>query len=116
MGSPNNENPKYTTKFEEVLNAESEYIAKRREGIKLKDDDLKEFGGKIEKLVQKSKQPNSENKWKFGGGKIGLAFSGGGIRSATFNLGVLQALARENILRFCDSFHCVGRQLYWLLL
>jgi hypothetical protein len=31
----------------------------------------------------------------------GLAFSGGGIRSATFNLGVIQALAR---LRFLGSF------------
>ena len=30
---------------------------------------------------------------------IGLAFSGGGIRSATFNLGVLQALAKLEILR-----------------
>lgn len=32
----------------------------------------------------------------------GLALSGGGIRSATFALGVLQALARDNLLR---SFH-----------
>ncbi|HEX4664976.1 MAG TPA: patatin-like phospholipase family protein [Chthoniobacterales bacterium] len=32
----------------------------------------------------------------------GLAFSGGGIRSATFNLGVLQALADLNLLR---KFH-----------
>ncbi len=30
---------------------------------------------------------------------VGLAFSGGGIRSATFNLGVLQALAHLGILR-----------------
>ncbi|MEY2574356.1 MAG: hypothetical protein QOJ87_2569 [Verrucomicrobiota bacterium] len=30
---------------------------------------------------------------------VGLAFSGGGIRSATFNLGVLQALARLRLLR-----------------
>ena len=29
---------------------------------------------------------------------VGLAFSGGGIRSATFNLGVLQALARMKLL------------------
>ena len=29
----------------------------------------------------------------------GLALSGGGIRSATFSLGVLQALARDNLLR-----------------
>lgn len=32
----------------------------------------------------------------------GLAFSGGGIRSATFNLGILQALAELNLLR---DFH-----------
>jgi hypothetical protein len=30
--------------------------------------------------------------------KIGVAFSGGGVRSATFNLGVLQALASHDVL------------------
>ena len=30
-------------------------------------------------------------------GKINVAFSGGGIRSATFNLGVLQFLARRDV-------------------
>ena len=35
-------------------------------------------------------------------GRVGLAFSGGGIRSATFSLGVVQALAR---LRLLTSFH-----------
>ena len=29
---------------------------------------------------------------------VGLAFSGGGIRSATFNLGILQSLARMKLL------------------
>src|SRR4029450_8288087 len=33
---------------------------------------------------------------------LGLALSGGGIRSATFNLGVLQSLARLGILRRMD--------------
>ena len=33
------------------------------------------------------------------GEAIGLAFSGGGIRSATFNLGVIQALAEKKLLR-----------------
>ena len=33
---------------------------------------------------------------------VGLAFSGGGIRSATFNLGILQALARCGLL---SRFH-----------
>lgn len=39
---------------------------------------------------------------------IGLAFSGGGIRSATFNLGVLQALARKKLLRKFDYISTVS--------
>ncbi len=38
----------------------------------------------------------------------GLAFSGGGIRSATFNLGVLQGLARQGILRRFDYLSTVS--------
>ena len=39
---------------------------------------------------------------------VGLAFSGGGIRSATFNLGVIQALASKNLLRFVDYLSTVS--------
>ena len=39
---------------------------------------------------------------------VGLAFSGGGIRSATFNLGVLQALARFGLLRSFDYLSTVS--------
>ena len=39
---------------------------------------------------------------------IGLALSGGGIRSATFSLGVLQALAKENLLRQIDYLSTVS--------
>jgi hypothetical protein len=39
---------------------------------------------------------------------IGLAFSGCGIRSATFNLGVIQALARHNLLRLVDYLSTVS--------
>jgi len=39
---------------------------------------------------------------------IGLAFSGGGIRSATFNLGVLQALAENGLLRKFDYLSSVS--------
>jgi hypothetical protein len=39
---------------------------------------------------------------------VGLAFSGGGIRSATFNLGVIQALAGKNLLRFFDYLSTVS--------
>jgi hypothetical protein len=38
----------------------------------------------------------------------GLAFSGGGIRSATFNLGVLQGLARFKCLRLFDYLSTVS--------
>lgn len=45
-----------------------------------------------------------------GGGKdfIGLALSGGGIRSATFNLGILQALAKHDMLGHFDYLSTVS--------
>ncbi len=42
------------------------------------------------------------------GEPIGLAFSGGGIRSATFNLGVLQALGRLRLLPLFDYLSTVS--------
>src|SRR5215813_9551282 len=39
---------------------------------------------------------------------VGIAFSGGGIRSATFNLGVLQALAGLGLLRIFDYMSTVS--------
>jgi len=39
---------------------------------------------------------------------IGIAFSGGGIRSATFNLGVLQALAGMGLLKIIDYMSTVS--------
>jgi len=39
---------------------------------------------------------------------FGLAFSGGGIRSATFNLGVLQAIEEMGLLRFVDYLSTVS--------
>jgi hypothetical protein len=49
---------------------------------------------------------------------VGLAFSGGGIRSATFNLGVLQALAKAHLLRTVDYVSTVSGGGYiasWLM-
>ena len=49
---------------------------------------------------------------------IGLAFSGGGIRSATFNLGVLEALAQARLLRVFDYVSTVSGGGYigsWLM-
>ena len=39
---------------------------------------------------------------------MGLAFSGGGIRSATFSLGVLQALAKKDVLEKMDYLSTVS--------
>ncbi|HWM69783.1 MAG TPA: GMC oxidoreductase [Steroidobacteraceae bacterium] len=39
---------------------------------------------------------------------VGLAFSGGGVRSATFCLGVLQALAKRSVLRRIDMISSVS--------
>ena len=39
---------------------------------------------------------------------VGLAFSGGGIRSATFGLGVLQGLAELDLLKFVDYLSTVS--------
>jgi choline dehydrogenase-like flavoprotein len=39
---------------------------------------------------------------------LGLALSGGGIRSATFNLGILQAMASRRLLRWVDYLSTVS--------
>ena len=39
---------------------------------------------------------------------MGLALSGGGIRSATFSLGVLQALAKHDVLKKMDYLSTVS--------
>ncbi|HNQ03138.1 MAG TPA: patatin-like phospholipase family protein [Thiobacillaceae bacterium] len=39
---------------------------------------------------------------------MGLAFSGGGIRSATFNLGILQGMARRGLLKHVDYLSTVS--------
>lgn len=41
-------------------------------------------------------------------GLVGLALSGGGIRSATFNLGVLQALSERGVLKYVDYLSTVS--------
>ena len=39
---------------------------------------------------------------------MGLALSGGGIRSATFGLGILQALAEQGLLKYFDYLSTVS--------
>ncbi len=39
---------------------------------------------------------------------LGIAFSGGGVRSATVNLGVLQGLEDSGVLKYADYLSCVS--------
>lgn len=49
-----------------------------------------------------------QGKDKAPGALFGLAFSGGGIRSATFNLGIVQALVRHGLLDKVDYLSTVS--------
>lgn len=73
--------PGYTDAFSEVLTQEQAWLKARRQAC----DDVPEDGP-----------------------VVGLAFSGGGIRSATFNLGVIQALARGGLLHQVDYLSSVS--------
>jgi hypothetical protein len=83
----------YTPAFEDVQRAELDWIAQRRKVV-----------GGIEPQAP----------------IVGLALSGGGIRSATFNLGVLQSLSRKGLLSRIDYLSTVsgggyiGSCLTWL--
>ncbi|OZG74605.1 hypothetical protein BTA51_06325 [Hahella sp. CCB-MM4] len=75
------EEPLYTTNFEDVQKQESNWIKKRRHAAGISD----------------SEAP-----------LVGLGCSGGGIRSATFNLGILQALSRRGLLTQVDYLSSVS--------
>jgi len=70
-----------------MLYQELEYIANRRNAV---------FGNG--KLSGKDAEKNL----------VGLCLSGGGIRSATFNLGMIQALFRKNLLQYVDYLSTVS--------
>lgn len=73
--------PKSPPTLEDVLECERAYLEKRREAAGLPP-------------------PNDD--------AVGLSLSGGGIRSATFNLGVLQALHRHGLLKYVDYLSTVS--------
>ena len=74
---------------EDIFPAELKEIAKRRQALNL---DASNFVA----------QPSVKN------GLIGLALSGGGIRSATFSLGVIQALVEKGQFKFVDYISTVS--------
>jgi Patatin-like phospholipase len=78
--------PDCPVSFDTVLDREVDQITKAREA----------------RRVQGVQTENVEDSL------IGLAFSGGGIRSATFNLGILQGLARNGLLHNFDYLSTVS--------
>lgn len=59
------------------------------------------------RAVPRNAPPDTDNR-NLPADTVGLAFSGGGVRSATFCLGLLQALAARNRLRFIDILSSVS--------
>ncbi len=79
MSAP--EAPEYTAEFKDVQDAEAGWIRERRDAV----------GG-----------------WPPDAPLVGLALSGGGIRSAAFNMGVLQTLSRTGLLNRVDYLSTVS--------
>jgi hypothetical protein len=75
-----------------------EQIAKEARSTGRKDKEGKDAADQATLVVGQARQMEL----------AGLAFSGGGIRSATFNLGVLQGLAKFNKVRTFDYLSTVS--------
>lgn len=85
--------------FAAVLGDELELVAARRQRLNAQRGDFA-------KGADESEAARLQTAWQ--ARLLGLSFSGGGIRSATFNLGVLQALARGGLLRHVDYLSTVS--------
>ncbi len=83
--------------FKEVLNEELEEISHSRD---LRQELIDGLLPVSESQDAYQKAAESE--------LLGLAFSGGGIRSATFNLGILQGLAQSRLLPRIDYLSTVS--------
>ena len=95
-----------------ILEAELEAIRCRRNALRCNSSS----GGSV-KAASSTEKKDCDIKNKL----VGLALSGGGIRSATFSLGVMQRLAKEDLLKYVDYLSTVsgggyiGGSLTWLL-
>lgn len=86
-------------RFKDVLNAEVDLIASARGACALGGEMIEPPGaGDEAAAVDRARRASL----------VGLALSGGGIRSATFNLGILQSLARFGLLARFDYLSTVS--------
>ena len=88
-----------------VFPKELETVGKRRQETNVDDVDLRKI---LDNHLNPADESNDGIEPSTASGLIGLAFSGGGIRSATFNLGIIQALARIGILKYVDYLSTVS--------
>src|SRR5206468_5200008 len=114
-------NSGYTRVFARVFHKELTYVQERRKAVGLNADSIAQEQHRLcdalGKLGDQDPDTNPKLDKDIGrvgvrvsadAGLVGLALSGGGIRSATFNLGLLQALAEQGILRYCDYLSTVS--------
>lgn len=106
------EHPKYTQCFADVYLAELDYIKERRDKMDISSDTVVSEMERVRELKQTEKIESAEtlhlNITSANTGLVGLVLSGGGVRSATFNLGLLQSLAKNNVLQYCDYLSTVS--------
>lgn len=102
--------------FATVLSEELEHLRRRRKLLGLWAPDLpppEQLQGTPEKPGEDTPdQRLEEARREYGSAHLlrplGLAFSGGGIRSATFNLGLAQGLAEKGLLPYVDYLSTVS--------
>ncbi len=104
------EYPQYTRTFVEVYLTELDYIKKRRDNINLTSEQVVQESERVSQELDKctTHEEKCSVTASTKAGLIGLALSGGGIRSATFNLGLFQALAKQQVLSYCDYLSTVS--------
>ena len=110
----------FTNLFARVFLSELKYIVKRRKDLGLDSQTVSAEHERLRKLIGRSRKsknvahdpnrvaPQTDVRPSAKAELVGLALSGGGVRSATFNLGVLQGLARRGVLRSCDYLSTVS--------
>jgi hypothetical protein len=94
--------------FHRVLEKELEDIKQRRTGTSSSPAHPGMAGGEAEDFLSEEKKERERQREALDQELTGLALSGGGIRSATFALGILQGLALCGLLRRFDYLSTVS--------
>ena len=88
--------------FAQIFESEIRTINKRRSAAPVRQSIVLETDPEPRRNGEEALRPNEEAEL------VGLALSGGGVRSAAFALGVLQALEETDVLQRCDYLSTVS--------